>query len=175
MSYSVTSVLGTPPGNVTVSDGSVSCTASTAVQQCTLTPTSAGQKTLTATFAAQGSFGASSGMFPYLVVLAPTATLITPAPNPAASNQEVTISAQVFSQFQALFSGNIVFGDGGSCPSPATTLGTKKVDNTGAASLTVKKNTFSVGNHSIIGCYTGSSVFAPSGSPPVSEQVTGNN
>lgn len=174
VSYSVTSVLGTPPGNVTVSDGSVSCTASAAAQQCTLTPTSAGQKTLTATFAAQGSFGASSGTFPYLVVLAPTATLVTPTPNPAASNQDVTISAQVFSQFQAPFTGNIVFGDGGSCPSPATTLGTKKVDNKGAATLTVKNGTLSVGMHSIIGCYTGSSVFAPSASPPVGEQITSN-
>jgi hypothetical protein len=175
VSYSVTSVLGTPPGNVTVSDGSVSCTASAAAQQCTLTPTSAGQKTLTATFAAQGSFGASSGTLPYLVVLAPTATLVTPTPNPATSAQDVTISAQVFSQFQAPFSGKIVFGDGGSCPSPATTLGTKNVDNTGAATLTVKKGTLSVGNHSIIGCYTGSSVFAPSASAPVGEQITSNN
>lgn len=174
VSYSVTSVLGTPPGNVTVSDGSVSCTASAAAQQCTLTPTSAGQKTLTATFAAQGSFGASSGTFGYLVVLAPTATLVTPTPNPARSNQDVTISAQVFSQFQAPFSGNIVFGDGGSCPSPATTLGTKKVDNSGAASLTVKNGSLSIGLHSIIGCYAGSSVFAPSASPPVGEQITAN-
>jgi hypothetical protein len=68
-----------------------------------------------------------------------------------------------------------VFGDGGSCPSPATTLGTKNVNSAGVATLTVKKGSLSVGLHSIIGCYTGSSVYAPSASPPLGQQITSNN
>ena len=42
---------GTPTGNVTVSDGMVSCTGTVAAGTCTLTPTTAGAKTLTATYA----------------------------------------------------------------------------------------------------------------------------
>jgi hypothetical protein len=171
--YSVTSQLGTPPGTVTVSDGSASCSASTGAGQCTLTPTSAGNKTLTATYAGQGSFGGSSGTEAHLVVLAPTATLLSSDFNPAPANQDVTFTAQVFSQFQTPTSGNIVFGDGGSCPSPSTTLATKKVDGSGVATLTTKK--LSVGTHTILACYTGSSVFAPSASPPLTQQISTAN
>ena len=173
--YSVTSVLGTPPGTVTVSDGSASCNASAAAGQCTLTPTSAGNKTLTASYPAQGTFAGSSGTESHLVVLAPTATLLTSSPNPATTNQDVMFTAQVFSQFQTPTAGSIVFGDGGSCPSPATTLGTKNVNGAGVATLTVKKGSLSVGLHSIIGCYAGSSVYAPSASPPLGQQITSNN
>ncbi len=167
--YSVTSALGTPPGTVTVSDGSASCSASTGAGQCTLTPTSAGNKTLTATYAGQGSFAGSAGTESHLVVLAPTATLLSSSLNPAPANQDVTFTAQAFSQFQ-IPSGNIVFGDGGSCPSPTTSLGTKKVDGTGVATLTTKK--LSVRTHNIIACYTGTSVFAASASLPLAQQIT---
>src|SRR6185436_18312636 len=49
--YSVTSLGGTPTGNVTVSDGVDSCTATVAAGQCDITLTTAGAKSLTATYA----------------------------------------------------------------------------------------------------------------------------
>lgn len=166
--YSVTSALGTPPGTVTVSDGSASCTASTGAGQCTLTPTSAGNKTLTATYAGQGSFAGSAGTESHLVVLAPTATLLSSDVNPATQNQSITFTAQVFSQFQTPTSGNVTLVDGQSCSSSGT-LGTPKVNNSGMATLKIK---LSVGMHTILACYAGSSVFAPSASPPLVQQIT---
>ena len=49
--FSVTSAGGTPTGNVTVSDGTVSCIGTVAIPNCSLTFTTAGARTLTATYA----------------------------------------------------------------------------------------------------------------------------
>jgi len=57
--YSVTSTAGTPAGNVTVSDGTDSCVGTVAAGSCTLTFTSAGTKTLTATYAGDASYNGS--------------------------------------------------------------------------------------------------------------------
>jgi hypothetical protein len=170
--YTVTSLLGTPAGTVTVSDGSVSCSASAGAGQCTLTPTSAGIKTLTATYAGQSPFGGSSGNTSHQVVLAPTATLVSSSLNPAAQGETVSFTAQVFSQFQTPTAGNVVFGDGGGCPAPTTNLGSKKVDGNGVATLSTKKLT--TGTHNIVACYLGTGAFAPSESPVLFQQITSN-
>lgn len=52
---------GTPTGNVTVSDGTDSCTGTVAAGTCSLTSTTAGAKTLTATYAGNSNFNTSSG------------------------------------------------------------------------------------------------------------------
>ena len=54
--YSVTSVAGTPTGNVTVSDGSASCTATVAAGSCNLTSFTAGTKTITVAYSGDGQF-----------------------------------------------------------------------------------------------------------------------
>jgi hypothetical protein len=73
----VVGAVATPAGTVTVSDGSASCTltlapslpANTARGQCTLTSTSAGQKTLTATYVpSSNQFNASSDTEPHRVI-----------------------------------------------------------------------------------------------------------
>jgi hypothetical protein len=51
---------GTPTGNVTVTDGTVSCTASVAAGSCLLTFSSVGSKTLTATYAGDTNFNMST-------------------------------------------------------------------------------------------------------------------
>src|SRR5207253_3927226 len=56
VAFTVTSGGGTPTGNVTVSDGTENCSASVAAGSCTLTPTSAGTKTLTATYPGDANF-----------------------------------------------------------------------------------------------------------------------
>jgi hypothetical protein len=61
VNYTVTSTGGTPTGNVTVSDGAVDCTATVAAGTCSLTPTTAGTKTLTAAYAGDANFNTSSG------------------------------------------------------------------------------------------------------------------
>jgi thermitase len=51
---------GTPTGDVRVSDGVDSCTATVAAGQCTIALTTAGSRTLTADYAGDGNFQASS-------------------------------------------------------------------------------------------------------------------
>jgi hypothetical protein len=51
---------GTPTGNVTVSDGTVSCTGTVAAGTCSLTFTSPGARTLTATYAGDVNFSGST-------------------------------------------------------------------------------------------------------------------
>ena len=58
--FTVTSAGGTPTGNVTVSDGTVSCKDTVAAGNCSLTPSSAGSKTLTATYEGDSSFKGST-------------------------------------------------------------------------------------------------------------------
>ena len=79
VSYTVTSTSGTPTGNVTVSDGTDSCTASVAAGTCNVTFTSAGAKSLTATYAGDTSYNgsASTPSTSHTVNKANTTTTIT--------------------------------------------------------------------------------------------------
>src|SRR3989449_10661912 len=60
VAFTVTSGGGTPTGNVTVTDGAATCTGTVAAGTCTLTPTSAGGKTLTATYGGDPDFAGST-------------------------------------------------------------------------------------------------------------------
>jgi hypothetical protein len=70
VSYTVTPVppgSGTPAGNVTVSDGTNSCTGTVAVGQCTVTLNPPGAKTLTATYTGDSDFQLSADTEPHTV------------------------------------------------------------------------------------------------------------
>ena len=84
MTYTVTSAGGSPTGNVTVTDGTAQCTGTVAAGTCTLTPTTAGAKTLTATYAGDGVFdGSTSAGVSHTVNPASTTTTISgQTPNP---------------------------------------------------------------------------------------------
>ncbi|MFP5212808.1 MAG: M6 family metalloprotease domain-containing protein [Acidobacteriota bacterium] len=73
VSFTVTSTSGTPEGKVTVSDGTSSCSAMVSTGSCTLTSTSAGTKTLKATFVGGTNFSRSSGTASHTVSKAPPA------------------------------------------------------------------------------------------------------
>jgi Ca2+-binding RTX toxin-like protein len=93
VSYSVVSGAGTPTGNVTVTDGTSSCTATVAAGQCSITFTTAGLKSLTATYAGDSSFsGSTSAAEPHQVNAADTTTTITSDnPDPSAQGQPVAV------------------------------------------------------------------------------------
>jgi CSLREA domain-containing protein len=114
--YSVTSVSGTPTGNVTVSDGTISCTATVAAGQCSLTFTSAGAKSLTATYAGDGTFGGSTSTAEaHQVNLADTTTTITSdTPDPSAGGQSVTVqyNVTVNAPGAGIPTGNVTVSDG---------------------------------------------------------------
>ncbi len=71
VTYTVVAVApggGTPTGNVTVSDGVDSCTATVAAGQCTLTLNTLGARTLTATYTGSAAHAGSNGNATHTVV-----------------------------------------------------------------------------------------------------------
>jgi uncharacterized cupin superfamily protein len=147
VSYSVTVQApgsGTPTGNVTVSDGTVSCTAIVSAGSCMLTFTTAGPKTLTATYAGDASFNSSpSAGTPHTVNKADTTTGITSeSPNPSVVGQAVTVaySVTVNSPGSGTPAGSVTVSDGtvsctatvaaGSCTLTFTSAGPKTLTAT---------------------------------------------
>ncbi|MBS0555791.1 MAG: Ig-like domain repeat protein [Proteobacteria bacterium] len=90
---------GTPTGTVTVGDGSATsapCTLSAGAFSCTLASTSAGAKTLTATYAGDANYLGSSGTHAQTINKDATATTIASvAPNPAGLGQAYVVSGTV--------------------------------------------------------------------------------
>src|SRR5439155_24685921 len=69
---------GTPTGTVTVSDGPQSCSASVVVGSCSIAFSSTGERTVTASYAADGNFASSTSVgVTHTVNAAGTATTIT--------------------------------------------------------------------------------------------------
>lgn len=88
---------GTPTGMVTVTDGTVSCQSTVGAGSCQLAPTTAGSKTLTATYAGDGNFtGSTSAGVSHTVLAANTTTQITSdLPEPSVVGEPVTVSFSV--------------------------------------------------------------------------------
>ncbi|MGH9456864.1 MAG: Ig-like domain repeat protein, partial [Thermoanaerobaculia bacterium] len=95
----VTSSFGTPTGSVTVSDGlGQSCTAalSGGSGSCSIACSSAGDRTITASYARQGSWDASSATASQSVTVAGTVTTIAShTPDPASVGTPVSVSVTV--------------------------------------------------------------------------------
>ncbi len=148
---------GTPTGNVTVSDGTVSCTGTVAAGQCTLTPTSAGAKTLTATYAGDANFnGSASAGAAHTVNKADTTTTITSdTPDPSVVGQSVTVAYSV-----------AVTAPGGGTPGGNVTVSDGTVSCTGTVAAGQCMITFtSPGAKSLTATYVGDSNFNTSTSP----------
>ena len=144
INFTVTASSGTPTGNVTVSDGTQSCTATVAAGFCTLTFTSAGAKTLTATYDGDANFNAStSASESHTVDKADTTTTITSdTPDPSTVGQVVTVKFSVVAKAPGagIPTGNVVVTDGvdsctatvadGQCDITFSTTGTRTLTAT---------------------------------------------
>jgi len=132
--------VGTPTGNVTVSDGTDSCIGTVAAGSCSLTSTTAGTKTLTATYAGDGNFGGSlSAGVSHTVSASGTTTSITgDTPDPSVTGEAYTVS---FTVSGSAPTGNVTVSDGtgascigtvaaGSCALTSTTAGSKTLTAT---------------------------------------------
>jgi hypothetical protein len=88
---------GTPTGNVTVSDGVESCTATVALGRCTITFRTAGARTLTAKYAGGGGFNgsASAGRAHAVGRAATTTTVTADSPDPSLRGAAVTVRYRV--------------------------------------------------------------------------------
>ncbi|MEZ4862432.1 MAG: Ig-like domain repeat protein [Caldilineaceae bacterium] len=135
---------GTPTGNVTVSDGTSSCTGTVAAGQCNLTFTSVGSKSLTATYAGDTNFnGSTSTSAAHTVNKADTTTTITnDTPDPSTVGQAVTVNFSVAASAPGAGSptGNVTVSDGvdsctgmvaaGSCAITLTNAGNRTLTAT---------------------------------------------
>jgi hypothetical protein len=136
---------GTPTGTITVSDGTNTCTITLPAASCNLPSTSAGAKTLTATYNGDANFNASpasSGVAHTVNKADTTATITadTPDPSVVGQNYAVTASVAANSPGGGTPTGTITVSDGtntctitlpaASCNLPSTSAGAKTLTAT---------------------------------------------
>ncbi len=150
---------GTPTGQVTFSvDGGAGTTMTLSggkamFSTATLTATN---HTITASYAGDGTFAASTGTFTQNVVNGtPTTTTLGSSQNPSAFGQSVTFTATVTAT-SGTPAGSVVFTD----MTTSTALGTVTLGSGATASVSV--STLTIGSHSISATYNGNGTFAPS-------------
>ena len=123
----------------------------------------AGSDTITATYASNPLFAASSGSTVQTVQNSfTTTTTVSSSANPSVFSQSVTFTATVTSS-GGVPTGTVTFKDG------STTLGTSNLDANGHGAFTT--STLSVASHSITATYNGSSSFSPSTSTALTQTV----
>jgi hypothetical protein len=157
---------GTATGNVTISDGTLNCTDTVAAGSCSITFTSAGTRTLVATYVGDSNFNGSTSVgATHTVNKAGTQTTVTSSPNPSLLNQPVTFTATVtaVAPGAGTRTGTVTFKDG------ATTLGTGAVNASGQATLTT--SSLAAGSHTITAIYGGDGNFNPSTGTTSAPQV----
>jgi len=163
VTFTVTSNSGTPSGDVTVSDATDSCTGTVAAGTCTLTPTTAGAKTLIATYAGNTNFSTSASPgTPHTVNPAGTATSIAGhSPDPSVTGESVTFT----------------FAVAVNPPGSGTPTGTVTVsDGTQSCEASVAAGSCSIafssaGVRTVTASYAGDASFNSSASSPVTQTV----
>lgn len=160
VAYTVTAETGTATGNVTVSDGTDSCIGTVASGSCSLTKTTAGEKTLTAAYpGAETLHSSTSTGDPHTVNKADTITKITGnSPNPSDLGETIVISYTVTSA--------------GGIPTGLVTITDGSISCTGTSGEGICKLTLSTaGNKNLIATYSGNANFNPSTSASVAHTV----
>lgn len=127
----------------------------------------AGSHTVVACYDGTTTIEKSEGSKAFTFNLAATTTIVTPSPSsPREYGTSVTFTAAVTSGGNAVSSGNVRFIEGGDCTTPTTTLKTATGVN-GSGEVAYTTTDMSVGSHTIVACYDGTSSFATSnGSAP---------
>src|SRR5207245_4196027 len=152
---------GTPTGNVTVSDGTQSCSASVAAGSCSIGFSSAGGRNVTATYPGDGNFATStSTAVSQTVGAARTTTAITThTPNPSMVGQGIAVAFTVTSG-GGTPTGNVTVSDGAATCSGTVAAGTCTLTPTSAGSKTLTAT------------YAGDANFTGSASSGVAHTVT---
>jgi len=168
VAFTVSGGTTAPTGNVTVSDGTVNCTATVAVGTCNLTPTSAGAKTLIATYAGDATHaGSTSAGVAHTVNPAATTTTITgdtPDPSSVGVAYAVTYTVAVTAPGTGTATGNVTVSDGAGASCVAT-----------VAAGTCNLTSTVVGAKTLTATYAGSTDFASSVSAGVAHNVNASN
>lgn len=163
---------GTPSGSVVFTDTTTntavaaSALSSTASASATLNALSAGTHTFTCTYSGDTIYAASA-CAPRSLTVAPASTTIalSAAPNPAYTNQTVSLTATVTSSTGVAPTGTVAFFDGAS----TAPLGSSPVGSGGIATLPYTG--FTVGTHPLTAVYTPSANFITSTSAAFNEII----
>jgi len=165
--------MGTPTGQVTFQQGNTVLAQvplnSSGAAAFSTTALAAGNDTITATYASDSVFAASSGSdsaSPQVVNKDGTTTTVTSFANPSVFSQSVTFTAAVTANApgSGVPTGTVTLMDG------SATLGTPTLDGTGHATFTT--STLTVASHSIAATYNGSSSFNTSASSALTQTVS---
>ena len=152
---------GTPTGTITVSDGAANCLITLPATSCNLVPTSAGAKTLTATYAGDANFnGSTSPGVAHTVNNANSSTALATSGTPSVFGQSVTFTATVTGTTPT---GSVTFMDGATTLCNAVTLVSGQ-----APCLT---SALSVASHSLTAVYSGDGINSGSTSAPLTQVV----
>jgi hypothetical protein len=158
---------GSPTGTVTFFDGATSLGSSpvsTNIAQLTFSNLSVGSHSITAKYAGDGNFSAStSAAIMQTVNQASTTASVVSNLNPSAFGQSVTFTASIQSSASGTPTGTITFYDGGSSLGSANLSGN-------SAQLTLPS--LSLGSHSITAKYNGDSSFASATSAALAQTVS---
>jgi hypothetical protein len=183
VTFTVTSTGGTPTGSVTVTDGSDSCNGTVAAGGCTLTPTTAGAKTLTASYAGDGNFATSTSTgVPHTVNPASTTTTITSdSPDPSTVGQPVTVTFTVTSTAAGTPTGTVTVTDGsaqcggtvaaGTCTLTPTTAGAKTLAATYAGDANFSGSTSLGESHTVNPASTTTTITSDTPDPSTAGQA----
>jgi hypothetical protein len=165
LTATVSSTGGTPAGSITFSDGGsllAGVPLSAGVAQYTSSTLPVGTHPITAAYATNGNFAASSDSLNQVVNGVPSAANVTAASNPAYIAQNVTLTGSVTS-VSGTPSGTLAFYDG------ATLLGTVALSISGQASLATAFT--GAGTDNLTVHYSGDAVFNDAVSPVFAENV----
>ncbi len=162
----VSSASGTPTGTVIFYDGSISigsATLASGTAAISVSSLSAGTHSITAVYQGSATFsGSTSAPVSQVVNAATTATTLSSSLNPAGTNQSVTFTATVISQYGGAATGSVTFSSG------SQTLGTASLSGN-TASLTTSFST--AGTYSISAKYNGDGNNSGSTSSTLSEVI----
>ena len=163
VSYTVTSSGGTPTGDVTVtaSGGAGTCTGTVAAGQCSLTIVGPGERTITASYAGNASFAASSDTDEHQVDPTPTTTtILSDEPDPSFVGQAITVAYSVTAPVGTPI-GNVTVSGGtgpesciatvedGQCSLILVTPGLRTLTASYPGTLTFAPSTASVATHPV--------------------------
>jgi hypothetical protein len=150
--------LGTPTGNVTVSDGTNTCAATVAAGSCQLPSTSVGTKSLTATYSGDSNAnGSVSAAAPHQVIKADSNVTVQTTINPPTYGQVLTMTASLTAVSPGIGvpQGVVNFTDGG-----AAIADCQNVAVNAFGSATCATNTLPAGVNKLIAAnYSGDADF----------------
>jgi parallel beta-helix repeat protein len=165
LTATVASSGGTPTGSVTFSDGSTALGAvslSGGQASLSVSDLATGDHTITAAYAGNGTFGASSSTpVTETIGTAATSTSLVASPDPAPVGDPVTFTATV-AAVSGSPTGTVTFSDG------ADLIGSAPLAS-GQASIST--SALAAGDHAVTATYGGDADFASSTSPAITEII----